>query len=332
MLSEALKKGFNIVELVFQKCSIHEDDLDTLLDVIINRSSIRCLKITALDVCNWIGMSKYICEYMVIHFHNQSFKIRFNGYYQDGNVQIFVRLLLQNKIHRTLDFSACDFFGHEEELRRCLNENGMLTGLILQYSNNIDILNAISTLTIKTLHQLKLNYSLRLPSTSSHFCEILKKNQTLVEIDMMDSIGFNDETFITDLLSTLREHKSIKHLSLHVCNVKPFKQKEACLMDSLLNDKFISRLCLSKSVISHHLTQTLVYASQEHRSLIHLEFYDSQINADDVSQLQSLYNNETLIHLTFSEQTRWHLTREETNDLFKGEILIFFYVRSILCK
>jgi len=311
MLSEALKKGFNIVELVFQKCSIDESDLDTLLDIIINRSSIRCLKITALDVRNWIGISKYICEYMVIHINNQSLKVRFNDYYQDGNAQIFARLLLQNKIHRTLDFSACDFFGYEEELRSCLDTNGMLTELIVQYSNNIDILNAISTSKIKALQQLKLNYSLRLPSTSSHFCEILKKNQTLVEIDIMDSIGFNDETFITDLLNTLREHKSIKRLSLHVCNVKPFKQKEACLMDSLLNDKFISRLCLSKSDISRHFTQTLVYASQEHRSLIHLEFYNSKISADDVSQLQSLYKNETLIHLIISE--------EPSNEFKKGK-------------
>jgi hypothetical protein len=232
-------------------------------------------------------------------------------------MQMLVRLLLQNKVHRTLDFSACDFLGHEQELRRCLDTNGMLTGLIVKYSNNIDLLNAISTLKINTLHQLKLNYSLRLPSTSSRFCEILKKNQTLVEIDIMDSIGFNDETFITDLLSTLREHKSIKHLSLHVCNVRPSNQNEACLMNSLLNDKFISRLCLSESVVSHKLTQALVHASQKRRSLTYLEFYDSQMNADDVSQLQSLHNNETLIHLTFSEQRRRHLTLEETSDQFK---------------
>jgi hypothetical protein len=88
-------------------------------------------------------------------------------------------------------------------------------------------------------------------------------------------------------------------------------------MDSLLNDKFLSRLCLSKSDISRHFIQTLVYASQEHRSLIHLEFYGSKISADDVSQLQSLYDNEILIHLTFSEQTRWHLALEETGDSFK---------------
>jgi hypothetical protein len=317
MLSEALTKGFTIVKLVFQKCSIYEGDLDTLLDVIINRSSIRCLKMTALDVRNYFGKSKYICEYMVINFNNQSFEVRCYDHYQYGNAQMFVRLLLQNKIYQTLDFSACDFLGYEEELQRCLDKNEILAGLIVQHSNNIDILNTISTLKINTLKQLKLNYSLRLPSTLSQFCGMLKKNQTLVEIDIMDSIGFDDEAFITDLLSTLREHKSIKHLSLHVCNVKPSKEKEACLMDSLRNDKFISRLCLSESDISHELTQALVHASQEHRSLTHLEFYDSQINADDVSQLQSLYNNESLIYLTFSEQTRWHLALEEAGDAFK---------------
>jgi len=88
-------------------------------------------------------------------------------------------------------------------------------------------------------------------------------------------------------------------------------------MNSLRNDKFISRLCLSESIISHKLTETLVHASQERRSLTHLEFYRSKIDDDDVSQLQSLCYNETLIHLTFSEQTRWHLALEETSDQFK---------------
>jgi hypothetical protein len=133
----------------------------------------------------------------------------------------------------------------------------------------------------------------------------------------MDYIGFNDEAFITNLLSTLRRHKSIKHLSLHICDVRPSNPKEACLIDSLQNDKFISRLCLSESVISRKLTETLVYASQKCHSLTHLEFYRSKIANDDITQLQSLYNNETLIHLTFSEQTRWYLALQETGDSFK---------------
>jgi hypothetical protein len=302
MLCETLKKGFNIAKLVLQKCSIYEGDLDILLDVIINRSSIHCLKMTDLDVRSWIGKPKYVCEYMILHFNNQSLKVRCHDHYQSGNTQVFTRVLVQNKIHRTLDFSACDFFGQEKELQRCLDANGMLTGLVVNYSNNVDVLNAISTLKTNTLQQLKLNYSLGLPSTSSRFCEILKNNRTLVEIDLMDSSGFADETFIINLLSTLREHKSIKHLNLHVCYITPSNQKEDCLRNSLLNDKFISRLCLSKSVISHQLTQALVHASQEYRSLTHLEFYDNQMNADDVSQLQSLYKNENLIHLIISEE------------------------------
>jgi hypothetical protein len=319
MLCEALENGFNIAKLVFQKCSIYEGDLDILLDIIINRSSVQCLKITALDlyVPGMIRTSKYVCEYMILHFNNQSLKVRCHDHYQSGNAQVLTRILAQNKIHRTLDISACDFFGQEQELQRCLDANGMLTGLIVKYSNNVDVLNAISTLKNNTLHQLKLNYSLGLPSTSSRFCEILKNSQTLVEIDLMDFNGFTDETFITNLLSTLRDHKSIKHLSLHVCYVKPSNQKEDCLRDSLLNDTFIFRLCLSKSVISHQFTQALVHASQEYRSLTHLEFYDSQMNADDVSQLQSLYKNEALIHLIISKQPRWHSIHGETSDSLK---------------
>ena len=74
----------------------------------------------------------------------------------------------------------------------------------------------------------------------------------------MDSIDFNDDPFINDLFSTLRGHNSIKPLSLYICNVRLFNEKEACLIDLLRNDKFISRLCLSKSNISHELTQTFV--------------------------------------------------------------------------
>ncbi|CAF4962273.1 unnamed protein product [Rotaria magnacalcarata] len=43
MMCKALGKGFNIVKLICRECSIDEDDLEKLLDIIINRSSIRCL-------------------------------------------------------------------------------------------------------------------------------------------------------------------------------------------------------------------------------------------------------------------------------------------------
>jgi hypothetical protein len=100
------------------------------------------------------------------------------------------------QIHRTLDFSAYGFLGQEQKLRRCFDANVILTELIVKYLNNIDLLNAISTLKNNILHQLKLNYSLDLSSISSRFYEILKNNQALIEINFMDSSGFNHGTFI----------------------------------------------------------------------------------------------------------------------------------------
>ena len=132
----------------------------------------------------------------------------------------------------------------------------------------------------------------------------------------MDSNDFMDENFIMNLLKVLRGHKSIKHLHLHVCNISPSNSIEDCLNDSLLNDKFISRLCLSKSIISHQLTQA-------HRSLIHLELYKNQIQADDLSQLQSLSENDSLIHLIISEKSRRQFLQEDTKDeLKRGEYFV----------
>ncbi|CAF4097165.1 unnamed protein product [Adineta steineri] len=89
------------------------------------------------------------------------------------------------------------------------------------------------------------------PSTLSRFCEMLKTNQTLKEIDIMDQTGFEDETFIVNLLNTVKEHKSIKHLSLHVKNIQQSDRKEASLSESLKNHQFISRL--RQSIIFNHI-------------------------------------------------------------------------------
>jgi hypothetical protein len=40
---DALTKGFNIVSLTIDQCSLNKNDLDKVLNIIINRSSIRCL-------------------------------------------------------------------------------------------------------------------------------------------------------------------------------------------------------------------------------------------------------------------------------------------------
>ncbi|CAF1457973.1 unnamed protein product [Adineta steineri] len=109
-------------------------------------------------------------------------------------------------------FSATDFMNHERDLQRCFETKGMVTGLIMEHSNNVDVINAVFSSKMKTLYQLKLNNSLHVPSTLSRFCEMLKINQTLKEIDIMDQIGFEDEPFIVDLL---RKSIVVNHINVN---------------------------------------------------------------------------------------------------------------------
>ena len=151
ILRQSLSNGFNISKLVLKKCSLYEGYLDMLLDTIINRSSIHYLEMIALNVCNWFSVSKYICEYVIIYLTNQSLKVRCHDQYQYGNSQVLIRILLQNRIYQKFDFSACDFFKQEQALSYCLDGNTMITTLVANYSNNVEILNAISNLkTTKT--------------------------------------------------------------------------------------------------------------------------------------------------------------------------------------
>ncbi|CAF3687163.1 unnamed protein product [Rotaria socialis] len=320
MMCKALGKGFNIVKLICRECSIDEDDLEKLLDIIINRSSIRCLNMGSIRVRNFFGITKYTCQEMVAEFNNQTMKVRFCNNNQEANVQILGRLLLQNKIYRSLDFSASDFICRESDLRRHLQANAILTGLFVEHTNSINILNSIFNWKTNALQQLKLTHSLYESSTLSYFCEMLRKTKTLVGLDLMDYTGFKDEIFINNLLSILKEHKSIKYLNLHIEDVQPSNQKEACLIQSLQHDEFISRLCISSSVISSEFTKALLHAGEKRNTFTYLEFYNCTVKKDDKAKLQSLYENESLHHLAFYEEPRWHVLLEETNgSLNKGK-------------
>ncbi|CAF5167852.1 unnamed protein product, partial [Rotaria magnacalcarata] len=289
MICGALTKGFNIEKLVLQDCSFYEGYLEILLDTIINRSSIRCLNMTTVCVRNYVGMVKYTCKNMVVEFKNQSLKVRFNDSYHNGNMPMLNQLLLRNKIHRTLNISACDFLGHESDLQRRFESNRTVAELIVEYSNNIDILNAIFNSKTNALHQLKLPQSLSIPSILSPFCELLKKNTTFVEIDLMDCTGFKEEAFIIKLLDLLREHKSIRYLSLHVEDIQLSNQKETYMIKSLRRDKFIARLCISESIISREFIEALYHASKVNDTLTNVNFYNSQVTDEDKAQLHSLY-------------------------------------------
>ncbi|CAF2191010.1 unnamed protein product [Rotaria magnacalcarata] len=313
MICKALGKGFNIVKLICRECSIDEDDLEKLLDIIINRSSIRRLNMGSVRVPNVFGITRYTCQEMVAEFNNQTMKVRFSNTYYDGNTLMFTRFLLHNKIHKNLDLSAADFLWHESDLRQCMESNAVVTRLVLEYTNNASILNVIFNLKTNVLQQLKLTHSLYESSTLSYFCEMLKKTKTLVELDLMDYTGFDDEDFINTLLEILKGHKSIKYLNIHITNVQPSNQKEVDLMKSLQNDELISRLCISSSVISSEFTEALLHAGAKRDAFTYLEFYNCQVEDDDKAKLQSLYENGSLHQLNFYEEPRWYVLLNETN-------------------
>ncbi|CAF4402536.1 unnamed protein product [Rotaria socialis] len=313
MICGALTKGFNIVKLVFQDCSFYEGYLETLLDTIINRSSIRCLNMTAVTVTKFFGGVKYTCKNMVVEFKNQSLKVRFNGTHNE-NTSILGLILLRNKIHRTLNISACDFLGHESDIQQCLQTNGVVTELIVQYFTNIAILNTILNLRTNVLHQLKLTQGLWISSILPPFWEMLTKNTTFVEIDLMDHIGFKEETFVIKLLDILRESKPKKYLSLHIKDIQPSNKKETYLIKSLTDYSFISRLCISESVVSQKLIDALYHASKVNDTLTYMNFYDSQVNDEDKAQLHSLYETGNLLQLGFYEQSRWDVRLAKLNE------------------
>ncbi|CAF3404217.1 unnamed protein product [Rotaria socialis] len=330
MICGALTKGFNIVKLVFQDCSFNEGYLETLLDTIINRSSIRCLNMTAVTVTKFFGGVKYTCKNMVVEFKNESLKIRFTDSYHNGNIPMLNQLLLRNKIHRTLNISACDFLGHESDLQRCFESNRTVTELIVEYSNNIDIHNTVFNLKTNKLHQLKLPQSLLIPSILFPFCELLKKNTTFVEIDLMDYTGFKEEAFVIKLLDILREHKSIRYLSLHVEDIQLSNQKETHMIKSLKRDKFISRLCISESVVSREFIEALYHASKVNGTLTYVNFYNSQVNDEDKAQLHSLYETGNLLQLGFYEQSRWDVIFGKLNEQYsRGKSTTILYFTAI---
>lgn len=322
MFCDLLTKGFNIVNLVFKTCSLSESDLDKLLDIILNRSFIRYLEIINVTIQNWRGKLKYTCNNMSVRIKNQSVEIEVPSRHQTEDIKMSVRLWLQNKIHRIFNFCGCGSFPeYEESLLRSLQTKTESKALIVNYLNNIDFLNNIFDRDSPPT-QLKLNFCFGLPSALTQFCQTLAKNQTLVELDIMNYTGFDNENFIIQIMKSLRSHKSLKQLSLLVSNLKPSDEKEVHLIDLLLKDSFVSRLRLLDSTISKNLTQALVQASQKHHSLTYLELHNYQMTDEDVSSLQALRTDGSLTHLILSNEQYCCIVLKEMQQQFqKGKRL-----------
>ncbi len=260
---------------------------------------------------------------------NQSLEIKVSKGFQVGDMKMLTRICSQNKVCQTFYLSGCDFQGFGKDLQSCIRTNQKLTTLIVENLDDIeflfDILNSKSS-----LEHLKFTFWSNPPSALSRFCELLGNISTLVELSIIDHRYSNDEDFIVKLLNTLDGHKSLKRLSFHVYNIKPSDRKEDCLVKFLIHNSFISRLYISSSIISNKFVEALIHASQKINSLTHLEFYDCQINENDISSLKLLQTPESLTQLIFSEEPYWAMTMNEMQRQFqdgkKLKFLSFYFL------
>ena len=243
-----------------------------------------------------------MCNYAEINFSNYLLKSYFADQHQSTNVQMLQKILKRNEIYRILEVSTCDFLQSETQLQQSLDSNTMITELIVNHANNIKILNSIFQIKVNKLERLKLNSSLGLPIVANHFCGLLKSNEALIELNLIDSTAFSNADFLENLFQVLKQHKSIKQLHLHISSIENSDRKESLLINYLQNNRSLSHLRLSKSKISSRLIRQFVDSIEKHHSLIHLEFYRCQFNENDVEQLEKLENQGILFYLLISQE------------------------------
>jgi len=148
------------VKLIFYHCLIYKGDFDMLIDVIINYSSIQCIEIDNLNILNYFGFSKYTSNWIKISFANSLLTVDFNGSFYDETKYLFIRILKQNKIYRTLQISANDFRFSQQRLQECLDADIQFDRFIVNNAENIDILDSIFKSRSQQIRYLKLNNSL----------------------------------------------------------------------------------------------------------------------------------------------------------------------------
>ena len=317
MICNALTKGLNMFTLVFRNCSLYSKDHLELFDTIINRSSINRLVIINMEVQKWLGMTKYVCQHLIISFQNQSLKIQFASETPKDDVRILIRLLRQNKICRALNFYGYDLLKLNTHLVHYLKDYRDLSTLIIHHFMNIEFLHEI-LISNSSLRRLKLTYWFNSSSMLFSLCQMMGQNQTLVELDIMDQTSVDDKAATMELLKILRRHQGIKQLRLHLFEVKSSNENEICLIDVLTNEKFISHLRLSDSMISKELIQAIVHACEEEHSLVHLELYNCQIDEENRTRLETLDNKGSLGYLKISEQSYWSMAFVQIREQMKN--------------
>ena len=81
--------------------------------------------------------------------------ITFTDHDQSANIQIFEKILTQDKTHRSLRIRASDFLGAEQVYRGNLDSHLSYTQLIIYNANYSDILNTIFDFKIYKLKRFK---------------------------------------------------------------------------------------------------------------------------------------------------------------------------------
>jgi hypothetical protein len=304
MICDALEQGFAVLSLLLVNCSVDVRDMDRLFYSILNRSSICRLELISIEISQWIKMSKSVCDHMIVYYKNQSIRVQYDRGCHGGGTKVLMRLLQQNDVCRSFELSGFDLSIDDIELYRYLKVKQEMTTFIVNFPVHAEALRAILT-NCYSLKRLKLRFSFNISAHIWDLCRIIENNQTLVDLDLMDHTCVDDSAVFIELLTIIQRHPTIKHLRLHIFDVESSHVKKKQLIAALRHHSFITHLRISDSLISHEFTEALIYACRERHALTHLEFYNSQLDHNDLSNLQISYADNSLLHLSMCDQSYW---------------------------
>ncbi|CAF1385198.1 unnamed protein product [Adineta steineri] len=293
-----LKNGFKITKFIIKKCSLKESELNRLFDICINQPLIN-LVFSDVKIISSIFKLNYICKSISISFKEDSLEIYLPNRYTDGDMKTIIQFLLQNNNRRIIKICGIDkFVNYEDNFTQDRKKESKI--LIVNHLNNIEILNQIFSSTISFTH-VKLNYYYGSSTIFLHLCDLLAKHSTLIELDLINSTGFDDEEGLIKLFKLLNNNKILKALNLHISNlhISERNRKERHLIDLIKNNNgFVIRLILSDSNITPEFAKAITEKFRKNpESLKSLELYNCQMNWEIQSDFINLWTIENVVSI-----------------------------------
>ncbi|CAF1210634.1 unnamed protein product [Adineta ricciae] len=286
-LINLLKNGLKIPKLMIEKCCIKEADLNQLLDVCINQSAIH-LVFTDVQVLNRFT-SNYICNSISISVREDSLEVYLPNRYTNGDMKTVIQVLSQNKNRRIIKVRGIDgSFDYENDFTEKLEKKSTI--LIADHLNNIEILNELFSAAVSFTH-VKLNYCYGSVRNFIRLCELLSKHETLIELDLVNPTGFDDEHVLGKLCKSFSNHKALKTLNLCISNIYIVEKncKERNLIDLITKNPFVKRLLLFDSIVTADFAKAIIDKVNNSGSLKSLELYNCQIDEQIRSRLEELW-------------------------------------------